>query len=260
MLCLRWGRELSRCRPTSGDRCGSCTPRTSRAARADRHPHALHARARPDQGMGPTSTASARGPAGNGRSPIGWPSPSGCAGCATSGCCGSPRWCTRTGPSMAEWLNVWARDFARATPDCVQRRRSTPSHRRGGTSPTPSRTGARIFKAHVQVGDYDPTDPLLDPVWGVLAEAGVPVVVHAGSGPLPGIAHRPGEHRGRAAAVPRVATGHRAHGDARVLGVPRPGAAPSRRCTSTRRWRSRTSPSGQAPFPAAEHAAAGRPG
>ena len=31
--------------------------------------------------------------------------------------------------------------------------------------------GARVFKAHVQVGGYDPTDPLLDEVWGVIEEA-----------------------------------------------------------------------------------------
>jgi predicted TIM-barrel fold metal-dependent hydrolase len=46
--------------------------------------------------------------------------------------------------------------------------------------------GARIFKLHVQVGDFDPRHPLLDPVWGRLAELGTPVVVHAGSGPAPG--------------------------------------------------------------------------
>jgi predicted TIM-barrel fold metal-dependent hydrolase len=43
-----------------------------------------------------------------------------------------------------------------------------------------------IGKAHLQVGGYDPRDPLLDPVWGTLADAGVPVVLHAGSGPHPG--------------------------------------------------------------------------
>jgi hypothetical protein len=46
--------------------------------------------------------------------------------------------------------------------------------------------GARCVKAHVQVGDYDPRDPLLDRSWGLLAEAGVPVVVHCGHGPLRG--------------------------------------------------------------------------
>jgi predicted TIM-barrel fold metal-dependent hydrolase len=46
--------------------------------------------------------------------------------------------------------------------------------------------GARIFKSHLQVGAYDPGDPLLDPVWGLLAEARLPVVMHCGSGPAPG--------------------------------------------------------------------------
>jgi predicted TIM-barrel fold metal-dependent hydrolase len=39
---------------------------------------------------------------------------------------------------------------------------------------------------HVQVGAFDPRDPLLDPAWGLLAEAGVPAVVHCGDGPTPG--------------------------------------------------------------------------
>jgi predicted TIM-barrel fold metal-dependent hydrolase len=46
--------------------------------------------------------------------------------------------------------------------------------------------GVRCVKSHVQVGGYDPRDPLLDPVWGQLAEAGVPVVIHCGHGPVPG--------------------------------------------------------------------------
>jgi predicted TIM-barrel fold metal-dependent hydrolase len=46
--------------------------------------------------------------------------------------------------------------------------------------------GARVFKAHVQVGRYDPTDPLLDGAWGVIEDAAVPVVIHCGSGPVPG--------------------------------------------------------------------------
>ncbi len=46
--------------------------------------------------------------------------------------------------------------------------------------------GARMGKVHLQVGDFDPRDPLLDPVWGMLGDAAVPVVIHAGSGPVPG--------------------------------------------------------------------------
>ena len=46
--------------------------------------------------------------------------------------------------------------------------------------------GARVFKCHLQVGGFDPNDALLDEAWGLLAEAGVPVVTHCGSGPVPG--------------------------------------------------------------------------
>lgn len=55
--------------------------------------------------------------------------------------------------------------------------------------------GARLFKAHVQVGGYDPADPLLEPVWARLEEAGVPTVIHAGSGPIPGAFTGPGAIR-----------------------------------------------------------------
>ncbi len=37
---------------------------------------------------------------------------------------------------------------------------------------------------HVQVGDFDLLDPLIDDAWGTLADAGTPVVVHAGGGPV----------------------------------------------------------------------------
>ncbi len=89
-------------------------------------------------------------------------------------------------PDMAEWLNGWAADFAGRVPDCLHTATFYPEP---GASAYVARAiddGARIFKAHLQVGAYDPRDPLLDPVWGLLAEAATPVVVHAGSGPTPG--------------------------------------------------------------------------
>ena len=46
--------------------------------------------------------------------------------------------------------------------------------------------GARVGKVHLQVGDFDPREPVLDRVWGLLADAAIPVVIHAGSGPVPG--------------------------------------------------------------------------
>ncbi|MCQ4211896.1 amidohydrolase [Streptomyces longispororuber] len=87
---------------------------------------------------------------------------------------------------MAEWLNGWAADFAARTPDCLHTATFFPEPGAGDYVRRAIEDGARIFKAHVQVGAYDPADPLLDPVWGALAEAGVPVVTHCGSGPAPG--------------------------------------------------------------------------
>jgi len=95
-------------------------------------------------------------------------------------------------PDMAEWLNGWAADFARRTPDCVQTATFFPEPSANRYVRAALSAGARLFKAHVQVGAYDPRDPLLEPVWGALAEAGTPVVVHCGSGPRPGAFTGPG--------------------------------------------------------------------
>lgn len=87
---------------------------------------------------------------------------------------------------MAEWLNGWAADFARRTPGCLHTATFFPEPGVDRYVREAVEAGARVFKSHVQVGGYDPGDPLLDPVWGLLAEAGVPVVMHCGSGPAPG--------------------------------------------------------------------------
>ncbi|MEE6271184.1 amidohydrolase family protein [Streptomyces diastatochromogenes] len=89
-------------------------------------------------------------------------------------------------PGMARWLNGWAADFAARTPGCLRTATFFPEDGVAGYVADELAGGARIFKAHVQVGGYDPADAVLDPVWGLLAEAGVPVVVHCGSGPAPG--------------------------------------------------------------------------
>ncbi|MFD5176609.1 amidohydrolase family protein [Nocardia sp. NPDC058379] len=89
-------------------------------------------------------------------------------------------------PQMAAWLNDWTADFAARTPDCLHTATfypepSAPDYVRGAID-----RGARVFKVHIQVGAFSPLDPLLDPVWAILAEAGVPVLIHCGSGPAPG--------------------------------------------------------------------------
>ncbi|MFB7615302.1 amidohydrolase family protein [Kitasatospora sp. NPDC056181] len=87
---------------------------------------------------------------------------------------------------MAAWLNAWAAGFAARTPDCLHTATFFPEPGAPAYVARAIEDGARVFKAHVQVGGYDPTDRLLDEVWGLLAETGTPVVTHCGSGPVPG--------------------------------------------------------------------------
>ncbi|NKQ57613.1 amidohydrolase [Amycolatopsis sp. K13G38] len=86
-------------------------------------------------------------------------------------------------PGMAQWLNGWLADFAERVPAAVLTATFFPEPEAASYVESALAAGARCFKSHVQVGAYDPRDELLDPVWGLLAEAGVPVVVHAGHGP-----------------------------------------------------------------------------
>ncbi|MDT0201832.1 amidohydrolase family protein [Nocardioides sp. AE5] len=87
-------------------------------------------------------------------------------------------------PGMAEFLNDWSAGFAGRFPAAL---------RCGTFFPEPGAAdyvvrrlagGVELWKVHVQVGNFLVTDPLLDPVWGVLAEAGTPIILHAGSGPV----------------------------------------------------------------------------
>ncbi len=90
-------------------------------------------------------------------------------------------------PGMAEWLTSWALEFAARVPDAVPTGTFYPEPSAVSVVDGALRAGARCFKAHVQVGAYDPRDELLDGVWGALADAGVPVIVHCGHGPLRGV-------------------------------------------------------------------------
>lgn len=89
-------------------------------------------------------------------------------------------------PDMAAWLNSWSREFAAATPDCLHTATFYPEESAPDYVAAALDAGARVFKSHIQVGDYPPNHPLLDPVWRLLSDAGVPTVIHAGSGPAPG--------------------------------------------------------------------------
>ena len=99
-------------------------------------------------------------------------------------------------PGMAGWLNDWSAAFAAGRPQVLQSATFYPEPEAPAYVARALEQGARVFKVHVQVGAFDPRDPLLDPVWARLEETGTPVVIHCGSGPLVG------EHTG-----PRPVTG-----------------------------------------------------
>jgi predicted TIM-barrel fold metal-dependent hydrolase len=93
---------------------------------------------------------------------------------------------------MAAWLNDWSAEFAEGRPQVIRSATFYPEPEAPAYVAEALAGGARMFKVHVQVGDFDPRHPLLDPVWERLAEAGTPVVIHCGSGPRRGHYTGPG--------------------------------------------------------------------
>jgi predicted TIM-barrel fold metal-dependent hydrolase len=88
-------------------------------------------------------------------------------------------------PGIAGYLNDWARTFAQEVAECLHSATFYPEPSAGDYVADGIDEGVEIFKVHVQVGNFDVRDPRLDKVWGQLADAGTPVVIHAGSGPVP---------------------------------------------------------------------------
>ncbi len=89
-------------------------------------------------------------------------------------------------PGIATYMNDWTRDFSAATPEALWSGTFYPEPEAATYVPDLIGQGVQIFKAHLQVGNFAADDPLLDPVWGPLADSLTPVVLHAGSGPAPG--------------------------------------------------------------------------
>jgi len=87
-------------------------------------------------------------------------------------------------PDMAADLNAWTLAFGQSTPECLPSATFYPEPGVEHYVREALDAGARIFKIHLQVGGFRPDDPLLDPAWRLVAEAGVPVVVHAGHAPV----------------------------------------------------------------------------
>ncbi|MDA0636563.1 amidohydrolase family protein [Nonomuraea sp. MCN248] len=89
-------------------------------------------------------------------------------------------------PDMAADLNAWTLDFAGRTPGCLPSATFYPEPGAPAYVRQAVDQGVKIFKVHLQVGGFDPRLPELDAVWGLLAETGLPVVVHASAVPVPG--------------------------------------------------------------------------
>jgi predicted TIM-barrel fold metal-dependent hydrolase len=89
-------------------------------------------------------------------------------------------------PGIAGFMNDWTREFVARTPDALHCATFYPEPEAATYVPKLIADGVELFKVHVQVGDFAPNDPLLEPAWGALAESGTPIVLHAGSGPAPG--------------------------------------------------------------------------
>lgn len=89
-------------------------------------------------------------------------------------------------PGIAGFMNDWTREFAADKPDCLWSATFYPEPEAVTYVPALIEAGVEVFKVHVQVGDFATNDPLLEPVWGALADSRTPVVLHAGSGPAAG--------------------------------------------------------------------------
>jgi uncharacterized protein len=87
-------------------------------------------------------------------------------------------------PGVAAYLNDWSREFAATVPEAVWSGTFFPEEGVAAYVGELVGAGVELFKLHLQVGEFHLDDPLLDKVWGLLEDADVPVLVHAGSGPV----------------------------------------------------------------------------
>lgn len=107
-------------------------------------------------------------------------------------------------PGVASYLNGWSRDFAADVPEALWSATFYPEPEAAAYVASLLADGVRVFKIHLQVGEFHLDDPLLDPVWALLEEAGTPVVVHAGSGPVGNEFTGPGSTARLLARFPRL--------------------------------------------------------
>jgi uncharacterized protein len=87
-------------------------------------------------------------------------------------------------PGIATYLNDWAAEFATAVPECLRSATFYPEPGVEDYVRALVAEGVDVFKLHTQVGEFRLDDPLLDAPWSLLEDAGTPIVVHVGSGPV----------------------------------------------------------------------------
>jgi hypothetical protein len=87
-------------------------------------------------------------------------------------------------PGVATYLNAWSWEFAAGVPEVIWSGTFYPEPEAPAYVDDLLDAGVEIFKLHQQVGEFHLDDPLLDGVWGLIEDADIPVVVHAGSGPV----------------------------------------------------------------------------
>jgi len=93
-------------------------------------------------------------------------------------------------PDMAEFLNDWTAGFADRVPEVLRSATFFPEPQAASYVEKRLADGTQIFKIHVQVGGFDVNDPLLVEPWGLVADAGTPVVLHTGPGPVSSLLRR----------------------------------------------------------------------
>ncbi len=108
-------------------------------------------------------------------------------------------------PGIATYLNDWASGFAASVPESLRSATFYPEPEAPAYVADLVSNGVEVFKIHVQVGEFHLDDRALDAVWGTLEDAGTPIVVHAGSGPVGNEFTGPGPLARTLARFPRLA-------------------------------------------------------
>ena len=108
-------------------------------------------------------------------------------------------------PGVAAYLNDWAHRFAADVPESLWSATFFPEPEAAAYVSELLDAGVEVFKIHVQVGAFRLDDAHLDDVWARLEESGTPIVVHAGSGPVPNAFTGPGPLERVLVRFPRLA-------------------------------------------------------